>query len=293
MRYTLLLSALPLAVASTCLSSAYADTQADVRATMAQMKVLSDMDPRKNYSLRVDGKVETGRKEMFLRRRTPSEILRSGLSSGCGDYAAVFSELMSKRGYETLIVDGAAVSAASLTTCFMGHCVVAVRRRVESTWWLVNSTGGAIISENWSRGSTYFRAFGGLYWIGYVGPLSRYPVHGQEGLKAFYRSTLSQVPRDFLRTHLVRLKYVVDASLKDKKGGYLNPNLRSFLGMQEAILKAEHIDPVKTATVHLTKGGNKDESGCSRDGAGRVTVTLGLDSGCSVNLLGYIEMKAQ
>jgi hypothetical protein len=273
-----------------CLSAA-ADLKPQIDAAFAEMKVIGQMRPGQVYSVEVAGRKETGKKEWFLRRRTAPEILASGLSCGCGDYAVVFVDLMQKRGLEPLLVDGAALSSQSLESHFSGHAVVAVRRAPGEAWYLADPTNRKILSENWSQGDRFFRGPGGLYWIGYCGPLKDYPAHDAEELKAFYARTLESIPRDFLNERIYRLRFIVDASLTDRDGKYLNPRLAPFLDLQSDILGRFGIHPEKQVEIRLVRGADGDGTSIRRAAGGRWVAELGLQSGCSASLLGYFEQR--
>jgi len=51
---------------------------------LEQVRKLQPMDNRKQYELEVSGSRVTAFPDDFLRRRTPAEILKSGLSAGAG-----------------------------------------------------------------------------------------------------------------------------------------------------------------------------------------------------------------
>ena len=59
-----------------------------------------------------------------------------------------------------------------------------------------------------------FEASGGVYWIGYCGPLSDYPVDDGQELSEFYAKTLNSVPKSVLDRTLYRFTFDVDRSLK-------------------------------------------------------------------------------
>jgi hypothetical protein len=251
------------------------------------------MNPGENYTLTVHGKRETGLKENFLRRRNSDEILASGLSSGCGDYAVTFLQLMEKQGVETRLVDGAEISTASLATHFSGHAVVAVRQPGQTDWWLANPTDQTILSKHWSTQAQHFRAFGSHFWIGYCGSLASYPIHNANDLMRFYTRTLNKVPLAFLNQHLYRLNFTVDPSLRDENGAYRNPNLANFLSLQPQILKAYKVHPTHQVTVRLVRGKNDSESDLGRLPDGRWRGVIGLRSGCSPRLFSYFEQRIE
>jgi len=64
---------------------------------LARVQKLQEMDNEKEYDLDARGVRMTGIPDDFLRHRTPAEILKSGLSCGCGDYAFAFYSLITSR----------------------------------------------------------------------------------------------------------------------------------------------------------------------------------------------------
>ena len=263
--------------------------QSSVDKTFREMASITDMKPGETYRVMVGKKVESGTKEAFLRRRTSDEVLASHLSSGCGDYAITFSDLMTKKGFSTLIVDGADVSTGSLLSHFSGHAVVAVKVPASARWWLVNSTDRKVLSRDWHTNARWFEAFGRTFWIGYCGARDKYPIHGAADLQAFYASTLSRIPPDYLNTHIVKLIFKLSPSLKGPNGEYKNPRLAKFLRYQADALSKYRITPTRTAVIKLVAGGNSGESTVQKTGQNEWTVKIGLQSGCSPNLLSYIE----
>jgi len=118
-------------------------TEQHVETVFAGLRSLKPMQAGKQYTARVSGEEETGKKERFLRRRTSQEIAKSGLSSGCGDHAILFIDRIEAKDFETLLVDAAEISSVSLRNHFSGHAVVAIRSKEspkDAPWWLVDST---------------------------------------------------------------------------------------------------------------------------------------------------------
>jgi len=265
------------------------DLQSSVDKTFSEMASITDMKPGETYRVPVGTKIESGTKEAFLWRRTSDEVLASHLSSGCGDYAITFSDLMAKKSFSTLIVDGAEVSTGSLLTHFSGHAVVAVKDPASAHWWLVNSTDRNVLSKDWDTKARWFEAFGRTFWIGYCGPRDKYPIHGAADLQAFYTGTLSSIPPEFLNTHVVKLVFRVSPTLKLANGQFRNPRLARFLNYQSDALAKYHISPTRTATIKLVDGGNSGESSEEKTGQNEWSVKVGSQSGCSPNSLSYIE----
>jgi hypothetical protein len=282
----LVVSLLPAMVAATH------SMQGQVDAVLAEMRLLRPMEPRMRYTLPARGVDVSGSNDDFLRRRTASEIIASGLSCGCGDYAVVFIERIEALGYETLLVDSAQISALSLASNFAGHAVVAIRPNdaPDSSWWLVDSTARKILSRDWSPQAKTFTASGGVYWIGYCGPLDRYPVRAPAELKQFYADTLAKVPREFFNRTLHRFVFKVDRSLLDDRGGYLNPNVTRLQREQERIFAKYAIEPEREVAILLARGDNDARSDLNSSADGWVS-RVGLKSACSPGLLSYFEQR--
>lgn len=267
-------------------------TEQHVQTVFSELRALKPMQAGRSYTARVAGLEETGFKEQFLRRRTAQEISDSGLSCGCGDYARLFIARIEPRGFQALLVDGAEVSSASLETHFSGHAVVAIRGKeaaADAPWWLVDSTNLKILARDWSPAAKSFQAFGSVFWIGYCGPLTEYPAHNAEDLKAFYTKTLAGVPREFLGRTLCRLKFTVDPSLIAKDGAFLNPRLADFLRLQPRILAAYGIEPQREVSILLERGDDGFDSDLTYSEAAGWISHVGLQSGCSPGLLSYFE----
>lgn len=266
-----------------------ADLRSDVAEALSEVGKLKAMRPGERYTVIVGGNKVTDRKDAFLRRRNAEEIERSGLSCGCGDYAILFIDLIGSRGYDTLLVDSAQVSLLSLWSEFAGHAVVAVRPpgQTEGGWWLVDSTTRKVLSENWSAEARSFVSGSSLYWIGYAGPLEKYPARTPQELRQFYRDTLATVPPAVLNRAIPRLTFTVDSSLKLGDGAYRNPNLPKLTSEQDALFAKYKITPERRYNVRLTRGGD-DGSGGLKTVEGEWVATVGLKSACSPKFLSYM-----
>src|SRR5574340_561838 len=130
MQYVILLIA-ALLTEQICVPS---DAGKSIEGALARVSEIRMMESRKTYTLPVSGVAVTGPKEEFLRRRTAPEVLESGLSSGCGDYAIAFTHVLEKCGFRALLIDGAEISVQSLRSRFSGHAVVAVRDDRNGRW---------------------------------------------------------------------------------------------------------------------------------------------------------------
>ena len=252
-----------------------------------ELSHLKDMPSSRQYELNIGGKKVMGDGDDFLRRRTGAEILDSGLSSGCGDYAIAFVRLMENRGFQTLLIDSAEVSLSSLKDHFSGHVVVAVRDSANARWLLADPTNKRIITNNWSTSDkTFYRD---RYWIGYCGPLEKYPAHSPEELKVFYTRTLADVPADFWNRHIFKFNFKIDPSLIGPDGKYLAPHLSELAENQDAALAEFNIHPEREINVLLVKGGD-DSNGALKwsDDRGWIC-TIGLQSACSLGFVTYMQ----
>jgi len=254
-----------------------------------ELKGLKEMTGDRQYELEAGGGKLLGNGDDFLRRRTGTEILASGLSSGCGDYAIAFVHLMEKRGLQTLFIDSAEVSLSSLKSHFSGHVVVAVRDPANKRWLLADPTNRRIISNDWSPNDKTF--YGNRFWIGYCGPLAKYPAHNPEGLKEFYSRTLQKIPPDFWNQHIFKLTFKVDSSLMAGDRSYLNPNIPKLAKIQEDALAKFHIHPEKEIPILLVKGGDDVYSTLTYSDERGWVCTLGLHSGCNLSLVEYLQGK--
>jgi hypothetical protein len=134
-----------------------------------------------------------------------------------------------------------------------------------------------------------FQISGRVYWIGYCGPLSNYPVHSCQNLKEFYTQTLTSVPTSFLNSTLYRFKFNVDASLIGNDGKYLNHRLANFISEQATIFAAYDINPEREVSIVLKRGANFETSSLTYSEADGWVAHVGLKSGCSPGLLSYFE----
>lgn len=254
-----------------------------------ELKGLKEMTGERQYELEAGGGKLLGTGDDFLRRRTGPEILASGLSSGCGDYAIAFVHLMGKRGLQTLFIDSAEVSLSSLKSHFSGHVVVAVRDAANKRWLLADPTNRRIISNDWSLNNKTF--YGDRFWIGYCGPLNKYPAHSPEELKEFYSRTLQKIPPDFWNQHIFKFNFKVDSSLMAGDGSYLNPNIPKLAKNQEDALAKFRIHPEKEIPILLVKGGDDFYSTLTYSDERGWVCTLGLQSGCNLSLVEYLQGK--
>lgn len=266
------------------------DVQDAIQAGFHGVRALRQMHRGVAYTLQVGDSTETGPGDQFLRRRTAREISQSGLSCGCGDNALVFLACVEGRGVAALLVDAAEVSSASLANTFSGHAIVAVRDTAPNAdWCLVDTTNLRVISEHWSRDDISFRAFGRLFWIGYVGPVGSYPVHSPAELRQFYRTTLAKIPRQTLSAAIIRLTFSIDLSLMNPNGVLVNPRLAEFVTLQERILREQAIAPTRTVSILLKRGGDDARTELAFSESNGWVANVGTRSACSPSLLDYFE----
>ena len=257
-----------------------------IEGALAETGKLHDMSNGRVYQLPVGARTVTGQSDDFLRLRSGTEILASGLACGCGDYAISFIYLMEQCGFQANLVDSAEISTQSLRYRFSGHAVVAVRDKGAGRWILVDPTNRRVISEDWSPNDKTFYA---NYWIGFFGPLASYPAHDPASLRKFYDATLKTIPINVLNEHLFRFRFTVDPSLISEHGEYLNPNLEAFLRDNGKFLRDADIHPTREIEIRLTKGGNDARSSLDYSDKTGWVCTIGLRSACSPSFGSYLE----
>ena len=258
-----------------------------IQSAFVRLGELKGMASGQQYELSVGGKKELGFGDDFLRRRSGPEILESGLSSGCGDYAIAFIHLMTGRGFQTLFVDSAEISLSSLESHFSGHAVVAVRDSANQRWVLADPTNRRIVSKDWATNSQTF--YGDRYWIGFCGPLDNYPAHTPDELKEFYDKTLKTVPPNFWNRHIFKFNFKIDPSLVGPDGNYLAPNILGLEKNQGAALAKFKIDPETDINILLVKGANDANGTLSRSNERGWICRVGLKSACSLGFVTYMQ----
>ena len=151
------------------------------------------MEPGRTYTTTIGGIEHTGRKELFLRKRGPEEILSSRLSSGCGDYAFAFYHLMRVRGLDTVLLDGAEMTMTSLIKLQSNHTGVAVHDQKQDRWILVDPTSRRIISDHWDMRK---RTYQSVYFVTFTGSLEEYRarVTDWDSLTRMHEEALAQAP---------------------------------------------------------------------------------------------------
>jgi len=222
-----------------------------ILSSLDQVQKLNHMDNRKVYELEARGAKVSARADDFLRRRTPTEILSSGLSCGCGDYAFAFYGLVEAKGFQALYIDAVALNYGSLERGNSGHTGVAVKDRDSQNWILVDPTFGKIISGDWDPVAKLYEGPAGRFWIGYIGPLDKYPIKDYPALQAFYAATLKAVPKAVWERNLLAFDFAVDEALKDRHGGYINPRLPAFIERAARLCRTLGIQPSRTVKVTI------------------------------------------
>lgn len=257
-----------------------------IDAALVEVGKLSMMKPGQTYTLSVNGNARSGQGDDFLRMREPDEILSSGLSSGCGDYAAAFYGLMRKAGAKDIIfIDSVQLTAYSLINRDDGHTGVAVRDPEIGRWVLVDPTNGRLLSYDWTpKAAQIYSGPAGRMWIWYAGRLENYPAKDHAGLRARYDAALKSVPPQVWERELVHLVFEKDSSLK-------NPRADAFIERYEKALSSLAASPKRKARVRLTDGGPGYTGSCERKAAGDWDCSVGHDSGMSPAFLSYIERR--
>lgn len=230
---------------------------AEIRSAMDRVKILKMMEADKIYELPTRESSLRGKNDDFLRRRSPQDILNSGLSSGCGDFAAAFYYLMRNKGIKVLYLDAVELSAHSLMNRFNGHTGVAVLDSKSGHWVLVDPTNHEIVSENWDIRSKIYED---RYWIWYLGTLEDYPAKDPNELKAFYDKALKSIPPEIWEERLVRLDFSLDSSMR-RNGSLANPHSQEFLDKYSTLYERLDISPRRRINVILADSGLEDEGG--------------------------------
>jgi len=235
-----------------------------------QVSKFQKMDNRKTYELDARSVKVTGFPDDFLRRRTPAEIIKSGLSGGCGDHAFAFYSLVVSKGFQAIYIDSVALTYGAIENTDSGHTGVAIKDRESGNWILVDPTSNKIVSGDWDPESRIYESPVGRFWIGYKGPLDQYPIIDHPRLRKFYGETLKTVPKEIWEKELLAFDFILDDSMKTKDGVYTNPNMEAFLARTPNVLKSLGIHPSRTVKVILkpwNKKQGKDDVVLEADGS--------------------------
>ncbi len=278
----------PAAVMLFLASGAYAGDalEKDISAAFKRVARLEQMADGREYSLKVGKDVVTGGKDLFLRRRTPREILAGGVSSGGGDYAAAFYWLLDHKGYKPLFIDSVELSLSSLMDKFSGREMVAVKDPVSGKWTLTDPAAGTVISGDWDPASKTFRTGAGNFWIAYSGSLKEYPCKTPAGLGTFYTRALAAVPPAVWNSEVVRLRFTAESA---PAGRHANPHMGEFLSDYSSIYGRFALIPKRYLNVHLLAGEDGAETSCGARSDGSLECRVGGASAMGPELFKWIE----
>ncbi len=245
---------------TTASKNAKEDIVALIQDALDKVKKIKMMKPGLEYTVMVEGRQERGQKELFLYRRAADEILASGLSSGCGDYATVFYSLMRKTGLDVRFIHAVDLSLNSLLYNFSDHTGVVVSD--DRQWILVDPTQGKVISQNWDTGSQIYED---KFWIAFNGPRENFPVKGADQLKKFNKNGLKTVPKNVLNKKISGFDINIDASLLTPDG---NPSAeaQSFEEKVSEVFAEYDIAPNKKIELTIVKGGPHLKISYGREG---------------------------
>ena len=264
---------------------------AAIQSGLERMKSIRMMETGRTYAATIGGKEYTGRKEFFLRKRGPEEILSSELSSGCGDYAFAFYHLMRARGLDVMLLDGAEMTMTSLIKLQANHTGVAVHDRKQNRWILVDPTSRSIISEHWDKRR---RMYQGVFYVTFKGSLKDYrtKVTDWDSLTRMHEEALSKAPKELLKRELVELEFVVDNSMRTADGE-LDQRTKEFLANASTIATeaARRIgSPLeRKVRVRLVRAETGASSRIEYSEKDQWVCHVGNESAMSLSLLSYAE----
>lgn len=270
--------------------------ESDIQEVFEQVSKIESASPYEEYSFSVGGQIETGMRDDFLRRRTADEIIESGFSTGCGDYAIAFYQFMQNKGYTVQFVDSVQISYRGVLTAYAGHTGVLVFDKTQNRWLFVDPTAQTIVSQNWDLSEPYYKPNGEngtQYWIGYHGSLEDYPAKNSEDLKRFYQEILDKVPKKVWKRELIGLEFVIDNSFVEENGHYANPNVTRFVEYPQEALSRLGIKPKKRVKIRITKGGEDDTGDLTYTEKNGWILSVGTEAAMSFRLLDYVEMKVR
>jgi hypothetical protein len=270
-------------------TTAAASVREDVDAALAQVAKLKMMQAGRAYSLPARGEMLTGSSDDFLCRREPDEILASGLSTGCGDYAAAFYGLLRAKGASLLYIDAVELSAASLLERFSGHTAVAIKNPQTNQWILVDPTNNKVLTETWDPSAQTFHSPAGHFWIGYEGRLEDYSIKTPGQLKSAFRRTLRLVPAAVWDQEVVRLDFSAAASMTSPNGSSVNPRYPAFLERYSQIYDELGLQPKARVTVEFTDSGPGWQGDCTRMSKDSWQCSVGRDAAMNQAWFSWIE----
>jgi hypothetical protein len=232
-----------------CPPARASDFDSKIDAAMKRVARLEYMDMQKKYELPVHGKTLRADGIDFVDRRTAKEVLDSNLSTGCGDSAGAFYELLKPAGYEMLFLQSADISVANLLDFVSaGHTGVAVREPESGKWLLADPTNRKILSRDWDPKSKLY----GRRWIGYIGQPEGYysQITAENGVGEFFLRTLKTVPASVLNEQIVGLDFVLEP-------GFENREARKFALMHSGLYERLGIKPKHRVTIRLAEGSSQ------------------------------------
>lgn len=188
-----------------------------INLAFSELSEIRYMRPPKKYSAFVDSIEYTEKKEFYLRKRSPTEIIKSKLTSGCGDSAFAFYYLMRKHNIECSIIDAVKISNSSLISNFSGHMVVKVIDKNNKRTLLVDPSRKEIIDKNWDKNRKSFNTLNSEFWIGFNGIFEDYPIHNANELKEFYNKSLKNIPKEILKKKIVGLNLQIGNDFSNNK----------------------------------------------------------------------------
>jgi hypothetical protein len=260
---------------------------------------LKQMQPGKVYSLQSDtGETISGLKEAFLRKRTAQEILRSGLASGCGDYALVFYKEMERLGYKVNLVEGIELSICGIQSAFSGHVVVEVIDKTTKKSMLVDPTALKILSEDWDNASKFFTTKAGdmpsgrRFWIFFRGSAENYrkEIMDEDTLRSAYGKAISSIDPNVAFESLIRIKFSIDTD-SFEKATELRSRAERLISRYESMLHqvsvALNMEPERIVHIRIVLDPEAEHSSFA-NGILRVC----RDSAMSDSLIGFTERLA-
>ena len=266
-------------------------TIASIQIGLEKMKSIEMMETGRTYTATIGGKEYKGRKEFFLRKRGPEEIISSGLSSGCGDYAFAFYHLMRARGLEVVLLDGAELTMTSLVKLQANHTGVAVHDSNQNSWILVDPTIRRIISVNWDKQRPMYQ---GVFYVTYTGSLEDYrtKVTDWDSLTRMHEEALKNAPKQLLKRELTELEFELDNSMRSADGD-LSPRIQQFLANVSMVTTeaARRVgSPLqRKVRVRLVRAETGSNSRLEHSQKNQWICHVGTNSAMSLSLLSYLE----
>lgn len=259
---------------------------------LARVAKLRPMDPAKRYTLPVHGKKVSEGYDFFVDRRTPQEVLASGLTTGCGDTAAAFYTLMKPSGFELLFLQSADLSLSNLLGFISaGHTGVGVKDPESGRWFLVDPTAGEVVSEDWDPTTTLYGSGSMRRWIGYRGAPEGYLAQtappGDVG--RFFRKTLKTAPREALEREIAGLDVVLDPSMFLEDGTTANPGAEAFVALYSGLDRRLGFSPARRVKAVIRDSGQRSGGVTCRPKAGEIDCVISRGYSMDERLFTFIE----